>query len=238
MSTLKVKDDSLDPIKRTANKMAIKAYNNRLVSLKLARGFYANGDFSKGAQLYEKYLTILANYFEINKENLAPSCFNPKKDLSEMFLISHAYWDLALTYDRHADTVDKCVHALERFIVFSTNFKYHSINFRMMRNYLRSKKVYNKKNFDDAFDQMKVNVKACYIANYCLGEEHPAVEVLRDFRTKLVFNRLGSYLVEYYYLISPKIIVWVERSCFLRGFFKLCIRPLLLIFAKVLRKII
>ena len=237
MSNLKSKD-SFEETNHSDNRVIVKAYGNRLASLKLGMAFYASNDIAKAVQSYERYLTILASYYQITKENLNPSCFNKEKNLSEMFLISHVYWDLAIAYDRHVNMMEKCVQCLDRFVIFTLNLKYHSTNFRMIRKYIRSGRICNKEKFNDAFNRLKINAKACYIADYCLGEIHPAVSVFRNFKKKMLLYRAGNHLVEWYYLLSPGVVSFARQYPLIGYFLKLGMRPFLLIFAKVLQRII
>ena len=72
---------------------------------------------------YNKYLGILALYFDTTEDKLSPSFFDAEKDMTELLLISHAYWDLAKAYDRSPNLHRDCLRCLEQFTRFSIGFK-------------------------------------------------------------------------------------------------------------------
>ena len=115
--------------KTTAESNAIKAsrkreqvaelYRTRLTHLKKAQLYIRDEHMAKAVDSYTKYLDILAIFFDTTEDKLSPTLFDAKKDVTELLLISHAYWDLAKAFDRSPNSQRECFRCLEQFIKFS-----------------------------------------------------------------------------------------------------------------------
>lgn len=212
----------------------LKAYKDRLKALKQAREYAAKGDIPKAVERYSTYLNNLANYFRTTEDKLSPTFFDTEKEISELLLISHSYWDLAKAYDRSPNLQKESIRCLEQFVKFSTGYKYQHINAQMMKKFIKRKQAHNLKAFQNAYQRIQVDSKGCFIATYSFGDQHEVTNQLRNFKRKIVNTPIGFKFVELYYLISPRIVNTFESS---PKFGKLInitlIRPLLKVIAKI-----
>ena len=65
---------------------------------------------------------------------------------------------------------------------------------------------------NDAYQQIFVQSKKCFIATHCLGARSTETNILRDFKNILVQSDFGLGFVRWYYLFSPKLISYFERN--------------------------
>lgn len=211
MVKTKAKDNVSDDTKRPDN--VVNAYRERLKLLKQAQEFSAKGEIPKAVEKYSHYLGILASYYRVTEPQLSPKVFDVQKDITEMLLISHAYWDLAKSYDRSPKLQKECIRCLGQFIQFTLGHKFQHLNAQMLKKFLKSNKVYNRKPFEQALHRINVESKACYIATlaYPNDENH----ILTDFRAikqKIVLHKLGFKFVDTYYFLSSNLVSFLENK--------------------------
>lgn len=214
----------------------LKAYRERLKSLKQARDYAAKGDIPKAVERYSMYLNILANYFKTTEDKLSPSLFDAEKEISELLLISHSYWDLAKAYDRSPNLQSESLRCLDQFVKFSTGYKYQHINAQMMKKFIKRKQAHNLKAFQNAYQRIQVDSKGCFIASYSLGGDHEITNELRVFKSKIVRTNLGYKFTEFYYNFSPLVVEIFEKNpkCS-KVINTVIIKPLLKLTAKVVK---
>jgi hypothetical protein len=183
---------------------------------------------------YTKYLGILSIYFDVPEERLSPSLFDPEKDLTELLLISHAYWDLSKAFDRSPNLQRDCLRCLDQFVKFSIGFKYQHVNAQIVRKFNNQKKAHNPKAFEMAYQRIQVSSKKCYVATSCFGENHPTTNVLREFKADIAKYELGLDFIDLYYLYSPQFIDFINDNYLMKNVFeKIIIRPALYTFAAI-----
>lgn len=186
---------------------ALKSYRERLKILKKAQEYAGMDEIPRAVQHYSQYLNILAQYFDVPESSLSPALFNREKDLAEMLLISHVYWDLAKAYDRSPTLTLESIRCLKQFVNFTLGFKYQYANSQMVKKFIRQRMAHNPKAFKEAYDRIRVEAKGCYIATYCYGESHPITESLRSYRDEvLLSSSSGRVFVRLYQFLSPKVI--------------------------------
>jgi len=214
----------------------IELYRIRLTHLKRAQVFVKDDTMNSAVDSYIKYLGILALYFDIAEAQLSPTLFDPEKDMTELLLISHAYWDLAKAYDRSPTLQRECLRCLEQFLKFSIGFKYQHVNAQIVRKFNLKKQAHNPKAFEMAYNKIQVNSKKCYVATECFGETHPKTEFLREFKQIISRYELGKDFIDWYYINSPKLISALEKHNKIRILFNSVFsRPLLSIVVIILR---
>ena len=214
----------------------VSRYHKRLSILKLANDYSQRDNVVKAVEGYLEYLKILADYYEVEEAKLRPTAFNLEKDVPELLLISQVYWGLAKAYDRNPKLHDESKRCLEQFVRFSTGFKYQYINAQMLRKFIRRRMAYQPKIFEEAYQQLQVDSKKCYIASYCYGTCHPVTEHLRRFKGKIVDTALGWHFVDMYYRTSPVLVEFCLKNPRLGSLFKHSIfRPALKIFVTFLK---
>ena len=171
----------------------------------------SKNEISKAVENYLTYLKALETYFSVKEEDLSPKLFDKQKDLTELLLISHVYWDLAKAYDKNPKTVKESNRCLNQFVKFSIGFKYQRLNSDIIRKYIKKKTPKNDSIFKEAYNKIRVSSKGCYIATHVYNERHPIVSDLRSIRVNMIDSRLFRNFCNIYYEISP-ILIKVSRK--------------------------
>lgn len=228
------KEDQNEEEKRPEN--IISAYNDRLKVLRRAQEYSQKGEIPKAVEKYSLYLGTLAAYMKVQEHELKPALFDRKKDMTEMLLISHSYWDLAKAYDRSPRLQKESIRCLNQFVVFSLGFKYQHINAQMIKKALKKKGIINKKAFQQAFDRLNVESKACYLATHAFpNNEYKALDNFHYFKSSIQNNKLGKSFIYFYYLISPKIVTSFKRHKTLDFLINMIIfKPVLLVLSGII----
>jgi hypothetical protein len=221
-------DEKKEEIRR---EQVVGLYRTRLSHLKQAQTFVKEDKIPMAVDAYTKYLGILALYFDTSESKLSPNLFDPEKDLTELLLISHAYWDLAKSFDRSPHLQYDCIRCLEQFIKFSIGFKYQHVNAQIVRKFNNKKQAHNPKAFEAAYLRIQVSSKKCYIASSCFGEDHPVTEDLRAFKQSISHSKYGLDFIDFYYSVSPKIIDFFNAHPKVKSISEFFLRPTLLVFA-------
>lgn len=193
----------------------MKVYRERLSALKRAQEFAHKGDVPRAVERYKHYLNCLALYFGTTEEKLKPELFDPKRDLSEMLLISHAYWDLAKAYDRSPKLQKEALRYLDQFVKFTAGFKYQHVNSRMLKKFMRQKLARNPEAFKQALDKIKLESNGCFIASHCFGADHQVTNELRLFKKTIAPFKMGRAFIGFYYDIAPSVIHLFQKSSLL-----------------------
>lgn len=176
---------------------------------------------------YTKYLGILALYFGVPESKLSPTLFDAEKDMTELLLISHAYWDLAKAFDRSPNLQADCARCLEQFMKFTVGFKYQHVNAQIVRKFNNKKQAHNPKIFESAYQRIQVSSKKCYIASSCFGENHPVTEDLRKFKLIISRNEAGLDFIDFYYRFSPALVSFFDDHSIIKSVSEFFIRPIL-----------
>lgn len=176
-----------------------KGYRDRLKILRKGQEFYQQDDIPKAVDYYTQYLMALAQFHKVEEPKLSPKFFDKEKELAELLLISHVYWDLAKAYDRSPNLHNESVRCLDQFVKFTTGYKYQYVNARMLRNYIRKRMAHNSKAFKQAYERIQVESKGCFIASDIYGFQHANTKELRDIKLRIVQTNSGRKLAEFYY---------------------------------------
>lgn len=232
----KAKDKNIDENKRPDN--IVNAYRERLKILKQAQEYSAKGEVPKAVEKYSHYLGILASYYRTTEAQLSPKVFDVQKDITEMLLISHAYWDLAKSYDRSPKLQKECIRCLGQFIQFTLGHKFQHVNAQMLKKFLKSNKVYNRKPFEQALHRINVESKACFIATLAYpSNEFNILTDLRSLKQKIVVHKLGYQAVDLYYFFSTNLVNFLDNKPKLSSFLTTFVfRPSLRIIHSVVAK--
>lgn len=216
----------------------IHRYQNRLKILRMAQDYSQKDQIAQAVQFYMQYLEALAAYHEVDEKNLGPELFDKNKDLGEMLLISHVYWDLAKAFDRNPKFQLETVRYLSQFVKFTIGFKYQYINSELIRKFIKKKMSYNPKAFSQAHERIRVHSKKCYVATYCYGEEHQHTNNLRLIKQALVKSNFGSSLVDLYYSVSPRLITFFENHPRIGKFSTIFLKPPLAALSHLARRLL
>ena len=193
-------------------KFVIARYRERLSYLRKAQEYSQKDDVPRAVENYNKYLNALARYYETDEEHLSPNLFDQKKELAELLLISQVYWDLSKAFDRNQKLKKECKHCLQQFAKFSIGYKYQYLNSELLRKFLRKKMCYNPELFEQAYQQIQVNSKQCYIATACFGQDDPTTNLYRDFKKVILQFKAGHIFVDLYYRFSPRLLIFCEKN--------------------------
>jgi hypothetical protein len=210
MGAVKKNKDGSDEIFKASREVQ-KSYVKRFEHVTKGREALRNNKFAIAIENYRKYLQCLIDFKNVPIRTLSPKNFDKEKDISELLIISHVFWDLAIIYDRSPSCKDEFGYCLLQFTRFSIGFKYQSANLVTIRRYIYNKDVKNKVLFEQAFQKILKESKKCYIATHCFGELHPNTMRLRVFKRQLLSTRLGAKFVFLYYIYSPKLVIYMEN---------------------------
>jgi len=195
-----------------AHEVAEEERRKKLLSqrLDLARSgiqFYREGKVTDAIRSFHSYIRILEEVKNVGEGELFPSCFDLKRDLPELLMISGVYWDLAKTYD-HTKTPEKQQefhHYLEKYIIFSKGMPYQALCSETLRKHLQMSRPTHRAEFKNAYETLKKT--RCFIASSLVDvtapETLPSLRLFRD--SVLRKSPTGRTLVYLYYQKSPKL---------------------------------
>lgn len=221
----KIKEDLQAGKKR---EQVIALYKTRLTHLKRAQLLVKDDKMVQAVDSYNKYLGILALFFDTTEDQLKPTLFDPEKEITELLLISHAYWDLAKAYDRSPNLQRDCFRCLEQFVKFSIGFKYQHVNAQIIRKYNNKKNAHNPKFFEAAYQKIQISSKKCYIATSCFGEQDIRTQTFRHFKLAIAPYEYGRNFIDLYYQFSPRLVTFFNSSSLTKLLLeKIFIKPIL-----------
>ncbi len=231
----KKKVDLKDAKEDKKREQVVELYRTRLTHLKRAQVFVKEDRMAQAVDSYNKYLGILALYFDTTEDRLTPTLFDAEKDMTELLLISHAYWDLAKAYDRSPNLQRDCLRCLEQFMKFSIGFKYQHVNAQIIRKFNNKKQAHNPKAFEAAYHKIQISAKRCYVATMCFGFDDQRTETLRHFKLAIAKHSLGLDFIDFYYAYSPRLVDALEARPKTKRVFNFIVRPLLSTFVSLIR---
>jgi hypothetical protein len=214
-------------------------FEHRITVARFGKESMDAGNYANALLKYNEYFRIMADVKQVKDAySLTPKNFDPKKDLSEMLMMSHLYFEMARIYDaspRFTEEAKKCV---DQFVLFSIDQPYQVINSELARKSLRKRSFKNPKFFRDAYEQIFVKSKRCYIVTFCYGDTHPITNQYRQLKDLLLEYKAGQELVRIYYSHSSRAVENWKGNFFMQVFAKIIIRPILLLFSKTLLPLI
>ena len=223
-----------EPEEEKKSEAILALYRKRLTILRLANQHSSQDNLIKAVEGYLEYLNVLAKHHGVKEGELKPALFDLNKDMAEILMISQVYWGLAKAYDRNKRLAAESKRCLDQFVKFSSGFKFQYLNSKMLKKFIKKRMAYNPKFFEEAFKQIQVKSKSCYIATYCFTSpsEEKHLNILREFKDKIVVYKLGYHFIDIYYnTIGPVFITLVERSRFLKLTLTSIIKPVLKVFS-------
>jgi hypothetical protein len=212
-----------------------KRYDIRITIARQGREAFLVKDYINALKKYNEYLGILAESKEIQDiYNLSPSMFNNKSQVTELLLISHIYWEIARVNEMTPKLSANFQKALSQFIKFTVNQPYQVLNAEMLRKYIKknAKSSTQIGALNQAYSQIFVQSKKCYIATMCYGDEHQVTNQLRDFKTHLLNWPFGNILVSLYYKYSSSLCTYLEKNSKIKKQVIFFSKPFLSLFAK------
>lgn len=212
-------------------RLALQAkYNQRITIAKNARELFLNKDYVNATKKYTEYLGILAELNDVDDIYLLkPSMFDPNKDVTELLLISHVYWEMARINEmtpKLQATYKKC---LTQFVKFTINQPYQVFNSEMLRKYIKKNKNRSLQigMLNEAYSQIFVQSRKCYIATHCFDETSPELHNLRLMKQDILRLSFGERFVEQYYKYSSPLVTKLEKRPLTSRLLKLIALPIL-----------
>ena len=203
-----------------------KVYQERLKLLKKAQEYSAADEIPKAVEFYSQYLNSLALFHKVDEPKLDPKMFDQERDLAELFLISHAYWDLAKAYDRSPNLHLESIRCLDQFVKFTIGYKYQYVNSRTIKSFIKKRLAHNPKAFKQAYERIHIESKGCFISSELFGPNHPITNDFRIIKFKLEDTRIGIGLIKLYYdFVCPSFFKWFNSNrskTVLRRFLRFC----------------
>jgi hypothetical protein len=215
-------------------------FDNRITVARFGNESRGIRDYSGALKKFTDYLQVMAEVKGVQDIfSIKPQHFDTKKDVTEMLMISHIYFEMAKMYDSSPKFLEETKRCLSQFVLFSVNQPYQVINSELMRKHLKKTLFKNPDEFRNAYIQIFVQSKKCYVVTFCLGTHHPVTQEFRALKDLMLEYRAGQELVRLYYQFSSQAVARWEGRTLPTFFGKWFVRPALVLFSKtVLRNII
>lgn len=213
--------------------------DNRITVVKFGKQSLDAGDYGSSIKKFVDYLAVIAEAKEVSGiYAIRVNHFNPQKDLTEMLMISHIYFEMARMYDAVPKFHDESKKCLEQFVHFSVNQPYQVVNSEMIRKFLKKSLFKNPEAFRFAYQQIYVQSKKCYVVTFCYGDSHPVTQEFRNFKDWLLERSWGHTLVRYYYAYSSVAVEKYGNSNLFQYFSHWIVRPALSLLSKTFIRVI
>lgn len=214
-------------------------YEQRISIAKIGKAALNNRDYATAISRFVEYMKIMADVKEVGDYfELRPTHFEPKKEITEMLMISHVFFEMARIYDGSPKFTQETQKCLSQFVSFSSNQPYQIVNSEMLRKYIKRTAFKNFDMFQNAHTQIYVESKKCYVVTFCYGDTHQVTDDFRLLKDILLDFKLGQELVRHYYLYSSVAVVKWEKCWWMKSFSKIIMRPLLLLLSKIILPVI
>jgi hypothetical protein len=198
--------------KKVSMKALNERYTQRITYAKQGNIAAKEGNIRNALKFYNMYLKILADVKGVEGiDELSPKLFNKDIELPEMLLISHIHWDLCKIFDISPHLEAEFQKNLFKFVEFTEGNKFQVVNAEMLRRHIKRDRHKHKKEFKEAYRRIYIASKKCYIATHCFGETHPKTQSLRIFKNCIVNFELGRLFVDFYYYLSPTIVMYCNK---------------------------
>lgn len=214
-------------------------FENRITVARFGNESREVKDFPGALRKFTDYLQVMAEVKGAQDiYGIKPNHFDNKKDVTEMLMISHLYFEMAKMYDAVPKFHEESQRCLDQFVLFSVNQPYQVINSELMRKHLKKTLFKNPDAFRRAYHDIFVQSKKCYVVTFCLGTEHPVTQEFRAVKDLLLEFRPGQEFVRLYYRFSSVAVARWEGKLLPRLLGRFVVRPLLLVFSKTLLRTI
>jgi len=207
-----------------------KIYKTRVTLARKGKEAFHRQDYANVIKYYNQYLDIVARAHFTEVERLTPRTLaGGSGTVAELFLISHIYWSLATIYDLSPKLESQFRYSLMQFVQFSLNQKFHVANAEMLRKHIARGQLIHKAEFEEAYKQLHIISKKCFVASFALSEDHPLTCDLREFRDAIKQYRWGAKFTAVYYKYSPRIVRTLEQHWFINISSKYLLKSLFLL---------
>jgi hypothetical protein len=174
---------------------------------------YNAGRVADAVKAFHSYLRILEEVKNVREGALTPSCFDMKKDVAELLMISGIYWDLVKLYDqtRSLEKNREFLHYLEKYIVFSKGMPYQALCAESLRKYIQKGRLIHKDAFTNSYESLRIS--RCFVVTSLLDVTSPrTLPKFRKFRDQILKkNKVGRMWVTWYYRYGPHLAGKIDR---------------------------
>jgi hypothetical protein len=202
----------------SAIEQAEEDYKKKLLQhrLDLARSglnAFQNRQVTQAVNFFHSYLQILEDAKNVTEGGLLPTCFDARKELPELLMVSGVYWDLVKLYDRTESSAKhrEFLHYLEKYIVFSKGMPYQALCAETLRKYISNEKPRHREEFKNAY---RILAKPrCFVATSLVDvTSDKTLPRLRNFRDQvLIQTRMGRFFIDWYYENGPSFAARVDQ---------------------------
>lgn len=214
-------------------------FENRITTVRFGKECLDAGDYGSTIQRFLEYMATMAQTKNCKDlYHLKVSHFDPKKDITEMLMMSHVFFEMARIYDASPKFVGESTKCLEQFVHFSANQPYQVVNSELVRKHLNKGQLKNPQNFRNAYQQIYVQSRKCYVVTFCYGDDHPVTHDYRKVKDWLLQSDWGREFVRCYYAISSVVVPKWEHNPWMRALGTYLVRPCLLLFSKTVLPLI
>ncbi len=214
-------------------------YENRITTVRFGKESLDVSDWGNALARWTDYLKTLSEAKRAKDiYSLRIQHFDQKKELTEMLMISHLYFEMARMYDAHPKFHEESRKCLDQFVHFSANQPYQVVNSELMRKWLKKASFKNEAAFRLAYQQIFIQSKKCYVVTFCYGENDVVTHEFRQLKDWLLERHWGMKIVETYYRHSSIVVPKYEHHFAARYFSRLIIKPALLLFSKLVLPLI
>jgi hypothetical protein len=209
-------------------------FQTRITSARFGKESLDSSDYVGAIRKFTDYLAVMAEVKGVQDiYSLRVSHFDPRSDVTEMLMISQLYFELARMYDVVPKFQNEVKQCLDQFVHFSVNQPYQVVNSELMRKSLKKSLFKNPEMFREAYTQIFVQSKKCYVVTFCLGDAHPVTHQCREFKDWLLEQRWGQEVVRTYYASASTLVPRWEGRVVPEFLGRYLIAPLLIVFSKV-----
>ncbi len=214
-------------------------FENRITITKIGKEALDNGDYATALQRFVEYMTVMGDVKKVKDfYSLRPGHFDNKRDVTEMLMISHVFFEMARIYDAVPKFQEDSKKCLEQFVIFSANQPFQVVNSELIRKHLKKSVFKHPEEFRAAYEQIYVQSKKCYVVTFCYGTNHDITNQYRELKNVLLDSQFGRELVRIYYTHSSVIVPKWENSRLMHAFAGFILKPMLLLFSKTLLRLI
>ncbi len=214
-------------------------FENRITIARYGKEAFDAGDYGNSLKKFTEYLNIIAKIQDVKDlYSVQVNKFDPKEDITEMLMISHIYFEMARMYDAVPKFHEESKRCLAQFVLFTASQPYQVVNSEMLRKYIKKSSFKNPTDFAQAYQQIHVQSKKCYVVTYCFGDDHSITHECREFKDWLLTYTWGQRMVQTYYQFSSTAVDKWGNETWALALSRYIMRPLLVLFSKTILPVI
>jgi len=189
-------------------------FDEKIKLVQMGNRAYEDKTIEKAVEAFESYLTVMEEIKNISKGELLPSQFDREKEVSELFVLSGIYWNLAKIYDGFSsiEEQEKFQHYLKKYILFSQEKPYQAICAAAVKRWIYHGRPVHCEAFQKAYQRLTDS--QCFIVSSLVGfTQFKTLENLSQFKNQVLLNSpFGRKLVQVYYKNGPKWAQWMNAQ--------------------------